>query len=52
MNLKPCPFCGTEAVISTFVVGCPECATSFTYVPDDKEDKNKAINQWNTRNGK
>jgi hypothetical protein len=50
LKLKDCPFCGSKASLAGFVVGCPKCATSFDFDPYDEEEKNKAIEKWNTRN--
>lgn len=55
-QLKPCPFCGSEAEIVQrqvhlsppilwYYVECPQCKTQ-TYVKPTKKD---AIDFWNTR---
>ena len=53
IDLKPCPFCGSETVVCTqsfvgqFIVKCLDCraTVSFTY----KTDKESVIDAWNNR---
>lgn len=49
-KLKPCPFCGGEAIIdgcddTLWIVICKECNASIGY----KETKEEAIEAWNWR---
>ena len=49
-KLKPCPFCGGEAIIdgcdeTLWIVICKECNASIGY----KETKEEAIEAWNRR---
>ena len=49
-KLKPCPFCGGEAIIdgcddTLWIVICKECNASIGY----KETKEEAIEAWNKR---
>lgn len=49
-KLKPCPFCGGEAIIDSFVgvgwiVICNKCDASIGY----KETEQEAIDAWNRR---
>jgi|TARA_Y100000310_G_scaffold252412_1_gene259117 hypothetical protein len=48
-QLKPCPFCGEEAVIADILLGCPECLVTFSFPIDNIEELNIAINKWNNR---
>ena len=59
-ELKPCPFCGGEAILEGksdhCLVRCENCFAkgewvSFSWRPDEdySEYENKAIEQWNTR---
>jgi len=50
-QLKPCPFCGEDAVIAEILLGCPECLVTFSFLPNNKEQLKMAINKWNTRHG-
>lgn len=59
-ELKPCPFCGGEAVILSHTrikrpwiyeywrVGCKECGLRF---PKYSETESQAIDVWNRRAG-
>ena len=46
-ELKPCPFCGGEAVVTLAGVSCTKCPG--TVVVDFNATDQDAINAWNTR---
>mgnify|MGYP003131075885 CR=1 FL=1 len=50
-QLKPCPFCGEEAVIADIMLGCPECLVTFSFGISNTEQLKAAINKWNARHG-
>jgi hypothetical protein len=63
-DLKPCPFCGGKAELhedeigdchtyTVYGIGCntPHCFLERNYVEQNYEDKDKAIAEWNTRDG-
>ena len=53
IELKPCPFCGSDDVSSRFSVAnihavfCEACGAVVSFV--DAEDEDGAIAAWNTR---
>lgn len=57
MKLKPCPFCGGEAILikhhnrftEWWLVGCPKCHISQT--GSENEFSFEAADKWNTRVG-
>jgi Lar family restriction alleviation protein len=53
-KLKPCPFCGGEAIMrdnklgcTIWIVGCRKCGADAGF----RTDKEEAIKAWNTRVG-
>lgn len=61
-NVKPCPFCGSNAVVTDLVGGyklgaamCADCGATSGNVStgydesDNAEWRNNAIDVWNTR---
>ena len=54
-ELKPCPFCGSEAHLYVVeyscvaAVGCVNCHISTLYYPLFEEGKKRAVAAWNTR---
>ncbi len=50
-KLKPCPFCGGQAGIAEWVVGCVDCQVLFIFTPGDKKEMKDNIDKWNKRNG-
>jgi hypothetical protein len=58
-ELKPCPFCGKEALIQLdsdhhgdfFNLGCSDinCMAKWMFYTRDIEDLDKSIEKWNTR---
>ena len=46
-ELKPCPFCGGEAVVTLAGVSCTKC--QGTMVVDFNATDQDAIDAWNTR---
>lgn len=46
-ELKPCPFCGGEAVVTLAGVSCSRC--QGTMVVDLNATEQDAIDAWNTR---
>ena len=48
-KLKPCPFCGEDAVIADVILGCPDCLVTFSFLPNNKEQTKEAINKCNYR---
>lgn len=55
VELKPCPFCGGEAVLFTTLTGqkhfveCPECGAGFDQDYLWSDTKEQAKSKWNTR---
>ncbi len=57
MKIKPCPFCGGEAVAKEhknrftewWIVSCPNCHVSQT--GNSYEFKFEAVDEWNKRAG-
>lgn len=54
VELKPCPFCGCEAAVSTIavnIVECTGCTCRLITPPMDTKEATAAyaIDQWNTR---
>lgn len=54
-ELKPCPFCGGEAILFTTLTGqkhfveCPECGAGFDQDYLWSDTKEQAKSKWNTR---
>ena len=53
-NLKPCPFCGGEAVLTKILNNfwMPQCRNNLCMAgdePNDYDRKEQAIKAWNTR---
>ena len=48
INLKPCPFCGSETMcveqIDNYILFCKKCTCSM-----ELPSKSELINRWNTR---
>ena len=54
MKLKPCPFCGSDAVLKTFVVGENEwfyvtCCACKAEINNPMPIAEEAVNRWNRR---
>ena len=47
--MKPCPFCGSKALVAEFLLGCAECLVTFSFKPNDKDEYKIALDKWNTR---
>ena len=58
-ELKPCPFCGGEAIMKEIdapwiYIACHNCMKQISFMvqaQDDKETEKLAIKAWNTRVG-
>lgn len=52
-NLKPCPFCGGQAVLEELGwphhVYCTECGAKVTSCKFEKDGELEAIEKWNRR---
>lgn len=48
-DLKPCPFCGAKAKIGKFLIGCGQCRLFFSFNPKVLDEKDSAIEKWNSR---
>lgn len=46
MNIKPCPFCRSEDIKYSPLVGCVFCEDCHTYGPRESTDED-AIRKWN-----
>lgn len=47
MEIKPCPFCGSEDVKYNSLAGCVMCKDCYSYGPNTAKEEN-AVKKWNS----